>query len=501
MSTTSISDNCTLYSFSKTLLTSVYHFTFSKLRDLTCGLFGKNSTILKSEQAWHQNLALMQEAQNKTDDSSLKNRIRFLAVNYLNKIAPPMPSTARILGWAFFESAFQVSPYSPYQYHRAFFRYRPDISSSVNQRFALGNKSPLILTDTIEFDHFFSIKFTVLNRDNRKKWCSLILKAVKEKRTDLLFDFTQYFGDTILTEYDSDKEKAFCDHFNKLKNRVNHMIDSMDDAISVREFLKQKSTAISRVTFECNGTPIGGMKVLPLFTNLSLKNVIKTHPTLAHAFVEETGIVLGALNLRRLVPEIFPLPNHVTDAKDDFSVPYNDKEAFLEAIEQIMFENTDKPHVDVLGKSFLKMLRGLFSKIDTDKWDDINQHPATQEILHTVLHHIVSHLNNATASIEVDDNKFIQFIELAHAELATLLELTTPYTPEQFEEIYTSQLTIIPEGLRIRGGLSKTAETVFAEVNVAIRSTTNSSPVCTWCDYFYFEHALLYEIVRSLKRS
>jgi hypothetical protein len=434
----------------------------------------------------------MQEAQGSTNDAKLKNRIRFLAVNYLNKIAPLMPSVARIMGWNFFESAFQVSPYSPYQYHRAFFRYRPDISSSINQRFALGNQSPLVLTDTDQFDHFLPLKFIVLNRQNRDEWNSLILKAMKTN-SEVLFDFTQDFGNTILTEQDKEKENAFCIHFDQIKNEINALICSMKEEKLIREFLKQKSTSISRVKFECNGEWIGGMKILPLFSNLSPKNVVHTHPTFTHSFIEQTGIVLGAIRLRRLVPEAFPFPQRSAKSTDHFSkVYFESREDFIKALDfKKLEEDFQKPHVAVLGKSFLNMLRGLVSKMSLSQWNELNQNPATKKILQTVLYQMINYLSHAEASIE-DDNAFIQAIELAHAELATLLELTTPYQSKNFQSIYLQQLQTIPQSLLpfLKGGLSKTAETVFAEVTVAVRSQS-PNPVCAWSSGFYFEHALL----------
>lgn len=503
MSSINVSNNnCKLFSFVKILNSSIIYYTFSKLKTLGSSIFSKNSTVFKSESAWQQNLSLMQEAQNKTHDSKLKNRIRFLAVNYLNKIAPLMPSVARMTSWNFFESAFQVSPYSRLQYHRAFFRYQQTISSKINQRFALGDQSPLVLTDTDQFAQFLPLKFIVLSKENRNEWESLIVKAM-ETKTKLLFDFTQDFGNSILTEHDKEKEKAFNIHFNQIKDMIAKLVSSMKKEKAVREFLNHKSVSISRVKFECNGDLIGGMKVLPLFTKLDPNNVLKKHPALVHYFVEETGIVLGAIQLRRLVPEAFPLPNNnVKAAESHAKTRFENKEDFIKAIDfKKLEENSDQPHVAVLGRSFLHMLKGLFSKITSEKWEEINQNLATRDILQTVLFNITNNLNTAEASIE-DGNKFIQSIELAHAELATILELFTPYQASNFQSIYTSQLEIMPKNLipYVKGGLSKTAETVFAEVNVAVK-TLNPNPVRSWCNWFYYEHANLLGNNRKLELS
>ena len=197
-------------------------------------------------------------------------------------------------------------------------------------------------------------------------------------------------------------------------------------------------------------------------------------------------------SLRRLVHDAFPLPSGIEKSKHDFSkIHFKTKEDFIQSLTFEKFESSDKKHVEILGKSFLNMLKGLFSKINTSKWEEINKEPATREILQTCLFKIIDHLINAENSIE-DANKFIQEIELAHAELATLLELFTPYKREDFSPIYLNQLKIIPESLLplLRGGLGKTAETVFAEVNVAVRAQ-NPKSVRTWCNSFYYEHAFL----------
>lgn len=493
MSSISVSDNnFTTFSYVKIFTSSIFHFSVAKIKNLAYSIFKKNPPIFNSEYAWNQNLSLMKEAQEKTNDVKLKHRIRFLAVNYLNKIAPYMPSTARMSSWNFFESAFQVSPYSLYYYHRSFYYSQPDISSTINQNFALGDNSPLVLTDTDQFAHFLSLKFVVLSQENREQWPSLIIKAM-EAKSEILFDFTLDFGNSILTEHDKSKEISFCSHFNQIKSSINELINSRNESKSLRTYLKQKSTAISRIKFDCNGYLIGGMKVLPLFSKLNNKNVRSTHPTLMNYFIEETGIVLGAVHLRRLVTDAFPLPNTVAIASKSFSeIHFETKEDVIRAINfKKLEERSNKEHVAVLGKSFLNMFRGLLFKITPAKWEEINEEEATRGILQNVVYRIIENLKCAEESID-DDNKFIQFLELAHAELATLLELTTPYKPEEFQSIYISRLKIIPKKLipYVKGGLGKTAETVFVEVNCSVQ-TLNPNPVRTWCNWFYYEHANL----------
>ncbi len=481
------------------LTSSFFHFTLSKISDIASSIFGKSPTILKSETAWRRNFSLMSEAQKKTDNLTLKNEFRFLSVNYLNKIAPLMPATARIMSWKFFESAFQVSPFSRYQYHRAFSRYCPNISDKTNERFALKSSSPLVLTDTPKFEQFLPLKFVVLNRDNEKNWKQLILDAM-ERNEDLLFDFTKDLGGVILTEGVKELEDDFSILFEEIKEEINGLIDSMEEKqnAQVRKFLKQKCAAICRVKFECYKKEIGGMKILPLFTNLTSNTVLKIHKPLVQSFMEETGIVLGAIQLRRLIPEAFPLPKSSKESEKDFSKIsyYENKQDFLDQKQteefQLLVKNSTKSHVQILGLSFIQMLQSLFDKIDKnsgDIYEDEDQ--VIKQIFQAALSNIITHLETANNSIEDDnDNGFIQAMELAFAELITLLELTLPYKSRDFGSIYTGQLKIVPEKLRryVKGGLGKTAETVFAGVNLAIRAD-EKKPVTTWCNWFYFEHA------------
>lgn len=466
-----------------------YYLCF-KVHNLAREIFQQSPLILTSETAWHQNLALIQKAQKLAHEPSLKGRIRFLAVNYLNKIAPLTPLIGRILSWNFFESSHQLSRYSVCMYHRCLYRYRPDISSSINQkRFALGDKSPLILTDTTEFAHFLPLHFAVLNRSNQSEWRTLISEACQQRKP-LLFDLTDDLQGLILTEGEQSKETQFTDAFAKIKNEI----QKIDLTSEEKTFIEKTSTSIVRCPFDCHGTSIGGIKVLPLFKNLNPKNIIKEHPEFTHSFLEESGIVLNPMHLRRLIPSEFPLPENF-QLPAALAKPPEQQFSHLNALcdhplfktfeVEISANSSSQPHVEIMGKTFFLMLRKLNEKIPQNREDE-----AIRKILDGVYAHLFLHLQKAHSALKIEDqNAFLQAMELAYAELGTILELTRPYSSLDFQKIYSKVLQpAIPSGLSLKCGLGKTAETFFAAMNAALR-IQKPNPVFAWSEGLYFEHA------------
>ena len=84
--------------------------------------------------------------------------------------------------------------------------------------------------------------------------------------------------------------------------------------------------------------------------------------------------------------------------------------------------------------------------------------------------------------------RFTQQIELAHNELAVLLDLLEPFKEEQFNHIQHETLKKIPEDLKpfLQAGLGKTAVNLFAGINAALMKGT-PDPVRVFSPDFYYE--------------
>src|SRR6185436_9516334 len=74
-----------------------------------------------------------------------------------------------------------------------------------------------------------------------------------------------------------------------------------------------------------------------------------------------------------------------------------------------------------------------------------------------------------------DFTNFTNAIELAHCEIATLLELTAPFKEGDFQSIYKEQLSFIPAAFQemITAGVTKSAMNTFAGVCNAVMKTTD----------------------------
>lgn len=480
---------------------------------------------LNSERAWHINWALAQNAQEKTQDPILKNRIRFIGINYLNKVTPILSSALRAVSWNFFESLYQVSPFSNFQYYRTSLCMFAEYSEPINKSFALSQESPLILTDTVRFTQFLPFEFTVLDESNEEKWDSLITKTVQahlakftQNRTavwneklelGILFDLTSLTQKLIQTNGNSQKEDEFKTKFNEIKTRINRCIDRSIDTLlkentsldknRLKLFIQKNTTCISRVEIEYNHNRFAGIKVLPLFFKVPINQLAARHLPLVE-FIERTGILIGAINLRKLIPEAFPVPDEKINVKISSDMPLppffkKKEEVFCCQIVKRLTEKfksgdfDSQPHVAVLGQTTMQLLDGLFKEIKQADWDSLNENPATREILQTALIQIKHHLASAEHEIQ-DYSHFSQAIELVHAEIATLLELFNPFQPEDFGPIYANQLRIIPETLKpfVQAGLGKTAVTVFAGIN-AIAASINPCMQAIFSKGFYYEQA------------
>jgi hypothetical protein len=284
-------------------------------------LFSAKERIDQTKNKWLLNLALMKDAAESPGVTEQeKKQIRFLAANFLCKTAP-LPLNIMKKFFKEVASKHQINGLGrdDDHYHRFSLPKVIDIGAQANQHLAFGNKAPLILTDTIEFEHLLSLKFQVIDQKIPTKK-SFELNTLKDHFTQgnpkkaftqnltkpYLFDLTNSLGQDIETQGDKDKEKAFRNHFNEYKTHVNRAIDeAVQDLIKdkpelakyrskLRQFIKENSTCICRVETESTT----GIKVLPLYKKIKGVKVLEQHHTLTD-FIIATGIGMGAVNLRK----------------------------------------------------------------------------------------------------------------------------------------------------------------------------------------------------------
>jgi hypothetical protein len=262
----------------------------------------------------------------------------------------------------------------------------------------------------------------------------------------------------------------------------------------IKNFIKKNLTCFSRIKFE----KFGGIKVLPLFNpNLSKSRLMKKHPAFLN-FIDQAGLLIGAVNFRRYVREGFDTRADVRYAvQGPRTFYFREKNDFINL--QLFKRLTEKwsnsslmsvkPHQAILGQAAIRLVNGFFTELTEENWKEFNSNPATQEIIQVSLFKIKEHL--AQAELWANDYmKFGQEIELVLSEIATLLEIAASFKKNAVSDIFQEQLKEIPEGLKpyLKAGLGKTAMNVFAGINAAILQM-NPQPIRIYSQNTYFEAA------------
>jgi hypothetical protein len=479
--------------------------------------------VRDSELHWYLNFALLQDAARATNNPQIQRTIRFLEANYLKKVASPFINYISLFNNSV-RKRFQVSPLPDTLYHRTDFKSKLKIGTeSFNRRLALPKDSPLILTDTSEFAHLFPLSFTVVTptEDSAERMINTIESHIRSHNSPknslstpltagFLFDVTEYFGPTIYTNGNKIRETEFRQRYRDLEHRAQLLTEHIAAKLAqkypslskqkIHSYIQKNITCVCRVDVDT----IGGLKVLPLFTSLKGHGLEQHHPALVE-FVGETGLYINAVTFRKLAFEkqladinVRYAPTSRTPQRT--SVRYFPKKdgllttnLFSKLSETCAPERTKgKEYLSILGNSTLKLLRGLIGEISEAQWEALHKDGATAQIIQASLYKIANHL--ASALLYRDSfEKFSVEIELIHAEIATLLELTSPFAETDFATIYQQALEeTIPPELReyMRPSLGKTSVNVFAGINAALLATTEN-PVRTYSEGFYFEQASL----------
>ncbi|PJD94373.1 MAG: hypothetical protein CK425_11605 [Parachlamydia sp.] len=496
-------------------------------------LLNGNGKILDSQFAWHLNLALMRDAHKKTQDPDLKKQIEFLSTNYLDKAATTHLNALKWLDWRL-PQMFQDGPESNCNYHRMGSRMQLDAGSKINENLAFGIESPFILTDTSDFEELLPLKFTVLDsKSKRAEWAEIITNKLKMHFTQFspnykdgfdsflhsgfLIDMTSEMSESIKTHRDAHKEGFFKDQYTQFTQDLNALIALSVEKVMeekpelklsrrrLRKFVQENTITVCRTQID----QVTGIKILPIFHHLKGDNLAKHHAILLD-FMDLTGIFIGAINMRRYIREDFNLRRDIHYAVNGVNPLYfKDPQEFTQlAVFRRFSEKVKsealikaKPHVTILGKAILQLTEGLAREISPDKWESLNQDPATREIVQSSLFRLKEQLANAELFID-DYKKYAQAVELAHYEIGTLLELTRPFTPADFPSIYANQLRGVPPSLRpyIQASLGKTAVNTFAGLNAALLET-NRNPTCVYGNGFYYEQAAFVGIDHTLKEA
>lgn len=504
-------------------IVSVANRVFKSKQVQQHGLLRTSTPVRESERAFMTNLAAMRDIVKRGGgDPEVEARLQFLAANYLAKAAPAYIDQMRFMDSAF-DKMSQVNPLHAFHYHRYGFMEDLSVGDPLNAELALSESSPVIPTETDQFAQLFPLRFEAIeDPSDTQAVGALLLKAVSEHleahadennplkaalARPLLFDMTEmmpavrtYGVEALEQNY----EHALDDYHSQLQEQIRsvasvlHQMHPDLSASKIRRFLRANMTHIHRVPPA--GSTSAGVKILPVFRSLPGDAAKRYHHDFLD-FIGLTGLFTGAVTARRgllrkravaanaslaigphavregpLAPGVFSSPTALlqTDAFRQF--------------EQIPTLDGATDDVRLMAGATSALIRGVCESITQEQWHSLT--PVMQEVLQYSLVQLKDAFSEARLHCRADSAKFEQAIELAHAELATILELTRPFGLGDFEPLHLANLGHIPPILKpmTRAGLGKTGVNMFAAVNAAILPY-QPAPVRAYGEGFYFEQA------------
>lgn len=508
-------------------------------------LIESRRSIPSHHHSWYLNLALLRQAYESAQGKQ-RELIQFLAANFLNNVTPK-----HLNFWGndlksvdpSYPSKHQGTPLEEYRYHRECLDEKREFGQKYNRKLAYGDQGVFILTDTIDLDHLFRLKFTVIADRKPKDVYAAKIKQIlnqhfsqhphggwnQKMRLPLLLDITRILDKPIQTNGQAKAEKEFIAEYDAFKKDFEEaMLAALEgfleenpqfalDKSPIRKFLDENITCIARVQMD----GAAGIKMLPIGSQTSKEAQFHSHLV---RFVINSGIYMGAVNLRRKTYDLFQQCADVQyGVRGNGDAPlYHQKKDFIEGylfqrllclfgsqpipphgsfgidpemLRQRVERIAGKPHVKMMGKATIDLLSGLMNEITPGKWNEIHRDPILAQLFQSALFLIREHLAAAELhGVSGDFNRFMQEIELVHAELAKLLELVRPFEEKDFADIYKNELLdkSVPKGMEkgLKVGLGKTGVNIFAGL-AALAKKQNTPFQGVVSQGSYYEEAML----------
>ncbi len=238
---------------------------------------------------------------------------------------------------------------------------------------------------------------------------------------------------------------------------------------------------------------VGGIRILPLAAR-SANEAEGLHQFLLE-WVSKFGISTNRIELDRWKDPadassrkcIAPLP-----------VPSLDREKFISDLH--FFDqnwNSENYQKTLMFKGTMQTLKGLFSLLSVEDWDRVEKCPTRVGVVHLSLfqiHEELAFLDQKGEEISFYD--MASHLEQIHAHLTALLEIFSPYAPEDFQSIYLAQLSSIPEHLKsfTSCGVHSTGMTSLSGIIKAVKGVAGRRPRVLYGDNTYFENIRAFEL-------
>lgn len=501
-----------------------------------------------SVREWELNYALLCSAYDQTDDPKVKESIKFLIFNYLEKAA--FLNSNQELGYVCDEEASKYQDMLQFgqltmggAYHRTTHQSRSFIDM-VGLTKDLGDEkergSSFFLMDHFHVEPLYRSGFHVAPKlSDHEEVVDFLVETMEEQidkvpgenlRMPILFEITDEIGESLITEGDETKIKIYEEKraeakakmFQVWKKAAEKLKEKYPDRQDIQDhiynYLIVNTAVMSRAQLS------GDVAVCSFYNSLfreeeksltAFQNRQENIRDKMSIWSGLTGVALGAVSLRRLIAQkvqldkgssSFGLPRAVSYAvKGRSDVIYYTKPTDIFKASSFQHFKAigegKKGHSEgaqLLAKATTKMLETLLEKIPEDVWLEKQEDLAVRQVVQTTLFRIQQHI--ATAIHKAQDFKsFTQALDRIHAEMTVFLELYKPFLPQDFIENYTSYLKDMYhlEGIEPAVGLGRSAMNIVSGV---LSFIAESNPRAVWtCDKdSYYEEVEMLGGPRSL---
>ncbi len=242
---------------------------------------------------------------------------------------------------------------------------------------------------------------------------------------------------------------------------------------------------------------VGGIRILPLVAR-SAKEAEALHQFLLE-WVSKFGISANRIELDRWTdPADAASRKRIGATAEVPGLPGLDREKF---VSQLYFFDrkwqSSSYQKTLMFKGTLQTLKGLFSLLSIDEWNATLKCATRSSIVHLSLfqiHEELAFLDQKGEEISFFD--MASHLEQIHAHLTALLEIFSPFAPEEFQSIYLDQLSSVPEHLKsfTSCGVHSTGMTSLSGIIKAVKNSSDRRPRVLYGENTYFENIRAFEL-------
>jgi len=504
---------------------------------------GSNSAPFKQmDYEWEINFGLLLSTYKKAKDPQMKEHIKFLMTNYLQKAAYTNQNVTFFSTTTMMDERYQAMLQLGHinqggHYHRVaqtavpplkFLSYedkigneRVDSYNTVVTEFADSRKMLLTSFNVAPVDNEAAIEFITT------KLASQIDKIPnKEPDKYFAFDVSDMIGQKMITNNEDRKKEAYVIAYREAKGHIDQILKLSAEKFKemhpklplsiqeIHDYLRETSGFTTTAKLEDN---LFATTCYTIDSSTKNNHFLNEFRTKFHDWSKVTGASLGAMTTRRLIaktntPESLCKigPKRYVEYAPLGDVNYR---AYLhrhDFLNTQSFKNLEEIAQNpkkfgtgqaLLASSTCRLTNALFNQISREQWEDLHSDPIRAELIQTSLTKAKEHLGNA-AFKAFDFVSFVQAIDRFHSELTTLLSLAMPFDLNRdFITEYSEYISqMLPRSLESRVGLGRSAMNLYAGINTTLLEVNPDATIISE-DHSYYEEAMVTGPTPSLKAA